>query len=671
MKTRITLVLGLALGCLHFNARAATRTWTGAVSSDFYDANNWAPAGFPAMGDVFDITNSTVVISPAFTFTNQVNWTGGNIGGGLAIAPGAVLAISGPGTMYLSGQLTNAGTVAISGRLQFQNYNVTLANQDQGLVDLQGDVGIVTGGYPGQQIVNAGAVRKSGGGGLSPITGIAFLNGGTVEARSGTLDLQYGGTLTGACTASSGAAVTFSSGSFALAPSAVFGGGGFIGVAGGAPAGAPSFGGTLATAMSWTNGTIGGNWTIAITGSLAMGGTNTKFLAGSLTNNGTITLVGPLQLANYNVAIVNQAGALFDLQGDLTIGTGYPGVAVVNAGTFRKSGGSGALVLQVPVVNSGQFNIASGSFTLSSSLTMNGGTVNGTMAANNGILSGSLNGAVNWTNGTLSGPFEVAANGLLTVGGPGPEYLQSPVTNWGTIALTSSLQVNGYNLSIANQAGALIDLQGDVGIISGGYPGQQLVNAGTLRKSAGTGASPITGIAILNSGTMAILSGEVSLTSPLTNSGGGLALRLNSLSDWTKVVSSSSVGLGGPLQVGLAGNFAPPVGQKFQIVSGAPVAGTFSQLSLPTGLSVVYSNTAAYLLVASPVPSQISSSLSGDNLTLSFPTASGQSYTILSCDDLTANLWVPYTNFTGNGSVLEMVAPVSTPPHRFFRLRQP
>ena len=59
------------------------------------------------------------------------------------------------------------------------------------------------------------------------------------------------------------------------------------------------------------------------------------------------------------------------------------------------------------------------------------------------------------------------------------------------------------------------------------------------------------------------------------------------------------------------------------------------------------------------------------NLVFSFETVSGQSYTIQRNDDLTTTNWVLYTSFTGNGSLMEIVAPITNTAHRFFRVKQP
>jgi hypothetical protein len=50
---------------------------------------------------------------------------------------------------------------------------------------------------------------------------------------------------------------------------------------------------------------------------------------------------------------------------------------------------------------------------------------------------------------------------------------------------------------------------------------------------------------------------------------------------------------------------------------------------------------------------------------------SNQSYTVQHNGDLATTNWVSDTNFTGNGSLMQLVAPVTNAPQRFFRVRQP
>jgi hypothetical protein len=232
--------------------------------------------------------------------------------------------------------MTNAGTIVLASTLQFNGSGRTLVNQAGAVIDVQGDLAIFSDGSGGQQIINAGTFRKSIGPNACQVIGIAMRNSGTVSALSGTIDLQGGGTLAGACTAVSGAGVTFSGGSFTVTTSAVFSGGGYIGVAGGGV----TWSGTLATPMSWTGGTLYGQLNIAANGLLAASGAGTRYLQAAVTNWGTITLASPLQFNATGMLVANQAGAVIDVQGDVSIQTDSSGSQqIINAGTFRKSAG--------------------------------------------------------------------------------------------------------------------------------------------------------------------------------------------------------------------------------------------------------------------------------------------------------------------------------------------
>jgi hypothetical protein len=61
----------------------------------------------------------------------------------------------------------------------------------------------------------------------------------------------------------------------------------------------------------------------------------------------------------------------------------------------------------------------------------------------------------------------------------------------------------------------------------------------------------------------------------------------------------------------------------------------------------------------------------GTGFNFGFQSVSNQSYTIQRNDDLATANWIFYTNFTGNGSLMQLVTPVTNVPQRFFRVRQP
>jgi len=75
-------------------------------------------------------------------------------------------------------------------------------------------------------------------------------------------------------------------------------------------------------------------------------------------------------------------------------------------------------------------------------------------------------------------------------------------------------------------------------------------------------------------------------------------------------------------------------------------------------LPLTYSNTSVYLVVTGPVPVTIQSlhSTSG-SFFFAFETQSNQSYTIQQNTNLATTNWLFYTNFSGNGSLMQVVAP--------------
>jgi hypothetical protein len=147
-------------------------------------------------------------------------------------------------------------------------------------------------------------------------------------------------------------------------------------------------------------------------------------------------------------------------------------------------------------------------------------------------------------------------------------------------------------------------------------------------------------------------------------------LRLNSPTDWGQLICSSTVVLGNPLQVSFA--YAPTVGGQFRIISGTSLTGTFAPVNVQDGVaSVLYNATSAFLYITNTIPQLLSPTVTAGNFSFYLNTASGQNYTVEDSDNVYAANWMVYTNFTGNGSLMQVIVPVAGVPHRFFRVRQP
>jgi hypothetical protein len=241
-------------------APAATRTWVGSVSTDFYDPANWSPNGVPASSDTLNVTNGSVAISPGFVSSGQIIWTGGTLYGALVISTGATMAISGQETKHLWCNLTNAGSITLSSPLEFDDNDRQLMNAAGALFDVQRDVGI-SGGWSGQRFLNAGTFRKSGGTNTLTLSAVTFANSGLLDIQSGTLTLDTALAMNGGSIHS----ILQTTGHSSLSEA-------------------------LVGAVNWTNGTMYGGFAVATNGTLAVSGPDTKYLNCNLTNAGTITL---------------------------------------------------------------------------------------------------------------------------------------------------------------------------------------------------------------------------------------------------------------------------------------------------------------------------------------------------------------------------------------------
>jgi lipopolysaccharide export system protein LptA len=534
-----------------------------------------------ANGSFANLTWSSGTLQGTNIVTGLASWTGGTLGVGavLTIASNAVLNISGSAAKYLFGLLVNAGTINWSGTGYLQlyfyapsGYTGGILNQAGALFNVQNDQTISSG--QGTPIFNnAGTFVKSAG--TNTTISVVFNNSGVLNLASGTVTFNGGGTDNGTVTGTGSLSVT--SGPLTIngtVPNLILAGGTVTSVNG-------SFGNltwssgtlqgtnTVTELASWSGGTlgVGGVLTIASNAVLNISGSAAKYLFGLLVNAGTINWSGTgyLQLyfyapSGYTGGILNQAGALFNVQNDQTISSGQGTPIFNNAGTFVKSAGTNTTI-SVVFNNSGVLNLASGTVTFNGGGTDNGTvtgtgslsvtsgplTINGTVP--NLILAGgtvtSVNGSfgnLTWSSGTLQGTntvtglaswnggtlgvgglLTIASNAVLNISGSASEYLFGLLVNAGTVnwAGTGNIQLylyapSGYTGGILNQAGALFNVQNDQTISSGqGTP--IFNNAGTFVKSAGTNTT--ISVVFNNSGVLNVASGTVTFNGGGTDNG--------------------------------------------------------------------------------------------------------------------------------------------------------
>jgi YD repeat-containing protein len=359
------------------------------------------------------------------------------------------------------------------------------------------------------------------------ITGGTY-SGATFNVASGaTFDLS-GGTYSGIFTGSGDGTVQF--------------GGGTIGLGGLTL----NFGGSM---FQWTGGVINsGLGDITNLGTLVLSGTGDKEVwdDGTLDNFGTILQTGTGNLGLHSDGVTattlkNEAGASYLIESDSGIDNPLGGaMAVINAGTIRKTAGTGTSTLYVngTLTNTGTIEADSGTLYLDantisqvSGSTLTGGTWN------------ALNGA------TLEFPTGTAITsneGNVTLGGSG-----ATVTGVAGLASNSG--------SFALTGGADFTTAGD------------FTNSGSVTAGAGSTLTVAGNYTQTPTGTLDVQVGGT----PASGQFGQVAV-------------SGTATLACAFGVALVNDFSPVVGQVFGVMSFANAADTFTTF---TGLSPFFTES--------------------------------------------------------------------------------
>ncbi len=520
----------------------------------------------------------------------NVNWSGGTLTGSWRVSNGKTLTIQNSGsTKLLNGSLSNQGTIAAQDNLYFQ-YNNPLNNQ--GLVDLQGDVALLN-SYAGGTFNNNGTLRKSAGSGTSSIgSGITFVNNGTVAAQTGTISFDSGAAIFNDGTQFTGAGqvvVTSNAvflGGFSTNNNLTLVAGTFTG--GDGSVGNPTSQGVMNSNVNWSGGTLIGTWqlqsgkTLTIQNS-AIG----KLLNGSLSNQGSIASQDHLYF-QYGNTLTNQG--LVDLLGDFSLLNGYGGGTVTNSGTLRKSLGSGTSSIGSAVTfnntgtvqaqigtisfDSGVVNFNAGSqFTGAGQvLVTNNAAFNGAFQSQNLYLTGGTwtgtgaqaNGVVTWTGGSMVGDWMVASGASLKVAPGGSPILNGSMNNLGTVTATNNL---GFQYGNTWTNAGKFDLQSDVGLYDA-YGGGNFVNNGLVVKSAGTGVSDVSRINFSNAagGVVNVQTGSIALSANFNNAG---TLKGTGAFTSNLVTNNGHMAPGDPLgTLALNGSFAQTAFGSFDVGLG-------------------------------------------------------------------------------------------------------
>ncbi len=228
--------------------------------------------------------------------------------------------------------------------------------------------------YFGQeQFNNAGLLRKSAGTNTTTL-GLAFVNGGTVDAESGTILFSSGSSLGGNYQAEANGAVYFY-GSCTIVAALNFQGPGPVQITGGSVAG------TLSGMLNWSGGQINSWAPLEVASNGVLNIVGDVSLYGPLTNYGTVNWqAGTVQLINnnsqpYSGTIWNQTGALWEIQCDQSMSQYFGQEQFNNAGLLRKSAGTNT-AFNTFLQNGGIVNVQNGILNLNRGCSLTSGTLN-------------------------------------------------------------------------------------------------------------------------------------------------------------------------------------------------------------------------------------------------------------------------------------------------------
>jgi hypothetical protein len=340
---------------------------------------------------------------------------------------------------------------------------------------------------------------------------------------------------------------------------------------------------TVSGLVTWSGGTLTGAGHLAANGGMSIDGTASLTLTGKTIDNGGTAnrTAGTGLISASNGAVFNNLSTgTLNLQDDNFIqwtGTGAVD-QITNAGTLKKTGGTGNTRFDGAFTNSGSVNVQSGtleldaggsgagSFAVSSGdrLLFNGGTYllstgaagtgagtfelsSGTVQANGNAtfasllldgatLTGSANvtvsGQLTWNAGQMTGTGHTKANGPSAISGgvtlSGRTFDNAGSSVWTTPG-TNNAYLGLYSGGVWNNlASGTVDMQSEGNLSSDNSTGNAFNNAGIVKKSVGTfdGANysgiyaPFNNNIGATAGTLSVLAGELDLIGGGSSAGG-------------------------------------------------------------------------------------------------------------------------------------------------------
>jgi hypothetical protein len=230
-----------------------------------------------------------------------------------------------------------------------------------------------------------------------------------------------------------------------------------------------------------------------------------------------------------------------------------------------------------------------------------------------------------------SGATTIGSGGSLVISGAVLKFFgQRTINNDGTANLSGGDIYSGSGATFNNQAGGVFDVQGDANFLDNQGGPATFNNAGTFKKSRGTGTTSITA-AFNNSGELDAQSGVIALqgANSLAN-GTKMSFGLGGSAGNGSISLSGAASFAGSLSVNLNGFFWPAAGSSFNLLNYTSETGVlFTNTTLPAPGYLTwqtnYNATAFALSVIAHTATNIVSTnlhvstLNGTNILLQWP----------------------------------------------------
>ncbi|MEI7731712.1 MAG: hypothetical protein WCO56_19225 [Verrucomicrobiota bacterium] len=672
LNRRVVLVATILVALSGLIGQGRAGTFVAVQSASWHLPTTWSPVGPPGTNDTAINNGQILTLSDpvtiaalelaggritggALTLTEGGHWTGGDLLTPLLVYANATLWLEGPTTLVLGATLTNLGTIYSTNQMILQfNSGVRLMNLGRFELAGRGTFQCPSAATK-PRFFNLGTFRK----GPEPDTvlfaatdGVEFHNSGRVEALGGVLRWNGGSFHTNATfVASPGARLEWNKNGHRISGQCRFDGGGrFVladavtfdaaqcrvtnGVLACEGSGAQLLGEAevLATgsgaSWEWSAGRVAGTLTLGDGLTVRMTGDTEKTLSGgTLTNRGMLTWSGSGDFAGYSGARFVNLGQM-EVQNDARIYCPFGGDGVpifINAGTFRKNGGSGSTLLANlnggwQWLNRGVLEVTSGLVQLDCPATLESGTRiagpgllrisslavtnlgrcvltnQGWLELSNGVWHGTGSvagtGTFGWCSGSLGGRqlFEAGCQFFIRSGAAknleAGTRLELAGTTWWTNAADITV---GSGATITNRG--WLEVSGSGSWYATGAAAS-FVNNGRWHKS-GTGTLAFTsagavGWMLVNNGLWEVEQGNLDASQAQVMFGPDSQLHFrwggtNYPADYGHLTLGDGVILGGNLQVSFKNGWLPPAGTGFDTMVFGSSTGRFGTVTLAGG----------------------------------------------------------------------------------------